>query len=204
MSTLLFNNLTGPTRIQTPDTIYAPGHIVQVAYTVSQERFYYTVPNNDGGMRADIFAEGIHEGGVIVRPLDVTITPRSRDSYIFVEFNVFYESNHNIVFTVLRDGNMVGVAELDHSVTGFFGTSKPNGIGVARYDNNYDSTPSYITMPWIDRPGKTEAVTYSFAVKSSGASNQSFTLNTTNSNYQSGADAYEAGVSFAIAQEIAF
>lgn len=203
MSTLSFNNLTGPTRVASPDVIYAPGHIVQVQYTVAQQRFYYTVPNNDGGMRADIFAEGIHEGGVIVRPLDVSITPRSRDSWIFVEFNVFFEAGHDVVFTVLRDGNMVGVTQIDHSVTGFYGASKQNGIGVARYDNNNDSTPDYKQIPWVDRPGKTENVTYSLAVKSSGGSNQTFTLNTTFSNYQNGSDNYETGVSFAIAQEIA-
>lgn len=203
MSVLKVDNITGPVRVAYPNAVYAPGHIVQVQYSVAMQRHYYTVPNNDGGMRADTFAEGVHEGGVIVRPLDVSIKPRSRDSFIFIEFNVFYEGGNDIVFTILRDGSMVGAAQPDHEVIGRWGASKQQGIGVSRYDNNYDSTPSYIQVPWIDRPGKTEWVTYSFAVKSSGGSSQSFTLNTTLTNYQNGADAYEQGVSFGIAQEIA-
>lgn len=203
MSVLKVDTITGPVRVAHPNRVYAPGHIVQVRHKVSMERIYYSVPNNDGGMRADIFAEGIHEGGVIIRPLDVSIRPMSVDSFIFVEFNVFYEAGNDTVYTILRDMNMVGAAQPDHSVIGFYGASKQQGIGVSLYDNNYDSTPHYIQVPWVDRPGTTEWVTYSLAIKSSGGSNQTFTLNCTFTNYQNGADAYEQGVSFAIAQEIA-
>jgi len=203
MSLLRVDTINGPIRIKSPNAIYAPGHIVQVQYSMAMQRFYYSVPNNDGGMRADIFAEGIHEGGVIVRPLDVSIKPRHRNSFIFIEFNVFYECPNNIVFTILRDGAMIGAAQPDHEVIGRYNASRQQGIGVARYDNNNDSTPQYVQLPWVDRPGKTDSVTYSFAVKSSGGSNHSFTLNTTFGNYQNGADAYETGVSFGIAQEIA-
>jgi hypothetical protein len=163
------------------------------------ERFYYAVPTNDGGMRADSFAEGSNQGGTIIRPLDITITPRSRRSFINVEFNLFYETHHNVVFVVLRDGNLIG------SQWGSgYNQGKWSGAAVARYDNNDDSTPSYLNLPWIDCPGTTHPVTYSIAVKSSDSAARSLTLNSTLSNYQFGADAYEQGCSFSIAQEIAY
>jgi hypothetical protein len=55
----------------------------------------------------------------------------------------------------------------------------------------------------MDQPGTIEPVTYSIAAISSGASEFALTLNCTLSNYQFGADAYEQGVSFTIANEIA-
>lgn len=201
MSRLNFNTLQGPSnviRVAQPNVLYAPGHVVQVKWNMSMERFYYTIPNNDGGMRADIFAEGINQGGTIVRALDISIQPKSVNSWIFVEFNVFYEGDHNMVFSILRDGQLVGA-----QYGSGYNQGRWNGAGVSRYDNNNDSTPSYINLPWVDRPGTLDPVTYSFAVKSSGGSNYGWTLNSTLANYQFGGDAYEQGVSFSIAQEIA-
>jgi hypothetical protein len=202
MSQLKFNELQGLSnvvRVAHPNAIYAPGHVIQVKWNMSMERFYYAIPNNDGGMRADHFAEGSNQGGTIIRPLDITIIPKSVNSFIHVEFNMFYEGDNNIVFSILRDGQLVGAQFQSGGNDGRW-----VGAGVARYDNNGDSTPSYINLPWIDRPGTTSAVTYSIAAKSGTGSNYTLTLNSTLSNYQFGSDAYEQGVSFSIAQEIAF
>jgi len=199
--TLRVDNIYGASnvvRVANPNVLYAPGHIVDVSYTVSMERMYYTIPTNDGGMRGDSFAEGSNQGGTILRPLDVTIIPKSPDSWIFIEFNVFYEAHHDIVFTVLRDGMLVGAQWGSGYNQGMW-----TGAAPSRYDNNNDSTPSYLNLPWIDRPGKTQPVTYSFAAKASGATARDMTLNCTYTNYLNGADYYEQGVSFSIAQEIA-
>jgi hypothetical protein len=202
MSRLNVNTLQGPNnvvRVQQPNCLYAPGHIIQVKWAISMERFYYAVPTNDGGMRADSFAEGSNQGGTIIRPLDITITPKSRKSFIHVEFNLFYEAHHDVIFNVLRDGNLIGAQ---------FGSGYNQGrwVGAApsRYDNNNDSTPSYLNLPWIDCPGTTGPVTYSIATISSGATARSLTLNSTLTNYLNGTDAYEQGCSFSIAQEIAY
>ena len=202
MSRLNFNTLQGPSnvvRVQHPNAVYAPGHAIQVKWNLSMERFYYSIPNNDGGMRADSFAEGSNQGGTIIRPLDISIIPKSPDSWIFVEFNVFYECDNNIVFSILRDGQLVGAQWGSGYAQG-----KWTGAGTARYDNNNSSTPSYINLPWIDQPGTTDPVTYSFAAKSSGGSNVEFILNATYSSYQFGSDDLEQGCSFSIAQEIAW
>ena len=210
MSQLKFNTLQGVgnvVRVQQPNTLYAPGHIVNVSYTVAMQRAYYQAPNQDGGYRddysggpgGDLRGGQWQQGGNIVRPLDVTITPSSVNSWIFVEFNVFYECPNDVVFTILRDGQLVG-AQWGSG----YDEGRWNGAGSGRYDNNNDSTPDYINLPWIDRPGTLEPVTYSFAVKSSNGSNQDFILNATFSNYLNGSDNYEQGVSFAIAKEIAY
>ena len=166
------------------------------------QRLRYNIPNNDGGSRGDIFATGITEGGTVITPLNVTIQPKTLDSYIFIEFNVFYETDNNISFNIVRDGMLVGAAF--GNVNNVDYNSRWSGAGVARYDNNNDSTPSYISLPWVDRPGTTDPVTYGFAVRSAGGSNYEFMLNTTYGSYQNGQDDYEVGVSFGIAQEIAF
>lgn len=202
MSVLNVNTIVrdgpGPVRVRRPNVLYAPGHIVQVKYNTAFERIYYAVPNNDAGMRAASFAEGSNQGGTILRALDISITPCSPDSFIFVEFNMFYEADENVGFSILRDGQLVGAQFSSGNQAGRWVAA-----GISRYDNNRDSTPSYINLPWIDRPGVTTPVTYSIAAKSTNGTAYSMTLNCTLSNYQNGTDAYEQGVSFAIAQEIA-
>jgi hypothetical protein len=203
--TLKVNNISAVgsnVRIAHPNVIYQPGQIIQVKYSQSMQRLRYNIPNNDGGSRGDIFATGITQGGTVITPLNVTIQPKTLDSYIFIEFNVFYETDNNISFNIVRDGMLVGAAF--GNVNDQVYNSKWSGAGVARYDNNNDSTPSYISLPWVDRPGTTDPVTYGFAVRSSGGSNYEFMLNTTYGSYQNGQDDYEVGVSFGIAQEIAF
>lgn len=206
MSKLNVSTIQSPSnvlRVQEPNVLYAPGHIVRVYHSTVMARAYYSIPNNDGGMRGDVFAEGINQGGTIIRPLDITVTPSTVDSWIHVEFNVFYEAHQDMVFSVLRDGQLIGASWQGGDVSTYWQTGKWNGAGVSRYDNNNDSTPGYINLPWIDRPGTTDPVTYSFAVKSAGTSNFDFILNATYTNYENGSDAYEQGVSFTIAQEIA-
>jgi hypothetical protein len=189
-------------RIAEPNAIYQPGQIIQVKYSRAMQRLRYNIPNNDGGSRGDVFATGISEGGTIIRPLDITIQPKSLDSYIFIEFCVAYEAGNNMVFNIVRDGMLVGAAF--GNVNDQLYASKWTGAGVSRYDANDSSTPSHICLPWVDRPGTTDPVTYGFAARSSDGSNLEFMLNTTYGSYLNGSDDLEVGVSFGIAQEIAF
>jgi len=81
--TLKVNNISGTSgvvRVAHPNAIYQPGQIIQVKWSRAMQRLRYNIPNNDGGSRGDVFATGISEGGTIIRPLDVTITPKSLDS----------------------------------------------------------------------------------------------------------------------------
>lgn len=203
MSQLNVDTIAGSSnviRVESPNCIYAPGHIIQVKWGLSMERIFYTVPTNDGGMRGDSFAEGNNQGGQIIRPLDITIIPKSKNSFVFVEFNLFYECSHNVVFSILRDGNLIGAQMQTTNID----TGRWLGAAVSRYDNNDSTTPSYLNVPWIDQPGSTGPVTYSIAAKSSNSSTTTLILNSTISNYRNGQDAYEIGCSFSMAQEIAY
>jgi len=200
--TLKVNTLqstSGDIRIQQPNALYAPGQIVQVAFNVAQMRHLAAVPNNDAGQRGD-WGSQAEWGGGHLWPLDVTITPKSTKSFIFVEFNIFFEVHHDILFRVVRNGALIG----SQWGGGDYSQGRWSGAATARYDNNNDTTPSYLHIPWIDSPGTTDPVTYSLAPRSSNGSNYTFYLNTTINNWQYGSDAREAGVSFSIAQEIAY
>jgi hypothetical protein len=203
--TLRVNNINAvgtEVRIAQPNAIYQPGQIIQVKWSRAMQRLRYNIPNNDGGSRGDIFATGIEEGGTVITPLNVIIQPKSLDSYIFIEFCVAYEAGNNMVFNIVRDGMTIGAAFGNVNDQAY--SSKWTGAGVSRYDNNDSSTPSHICLPCVDRPGTTDPVTYGFAARSSDGSNLEFMLNTTYASYQNGQDDQEVGVSFGIAQEIAF
>jgi hypothetical protein len=197
------NSIAGSSdiRVAYPNVVYAPGEIIQVKWIRSMQRIRYNIPNNDGGSRGDIYAQGIFEGGTIIRPLDISIKPKSLDSYIFVEFCVMYEANNDTVFNIVRDGMLVGAAY--GNVNDLTYNSRWTGAGISRHDANDSSTPGHICLPWIDRPGTTNTVTYGFAARNSGGSNSEFMLNTNYNSWQNGSDDNEIGVSFAILQEIA-
>ena len=204
MSALNVNTLEGPTgvnqiRMKYPSVLYAPGHIVQVRFNQVFQRVYMNPPTNDGGMRGDNQAGDVFSGGIIIRPMDISIKPSTPRSAIYIEFCMHYEASADTVFTILRDKNLIGAQYQMEDLN----AGKWVGAGITRYDNNNDSTPSYICIPWVDYPGTTEWVSYHVAVKSSNSSGQTFILNGTFSNYPNGADAYEIGTSFSIAQEIA-
>lgn len=204
MSMLRVNTLEGPAGVnqiymRTPSVLYAPGHIIQVRYSTVFQRVYMNPPTNDGGMRGDVQAGDIYDGGIIIRPLDISIKPTSPRSAIILEFNIHYEASADTVLSVMRDSNLIGAQYQMEDLN----AGKWVGAGITRYDNNNSSTPSYINLPWVDYPGTTEWVTYSVAVKSSNSSGQTFVLNGTMSSYIYGTDAEEMGTSFSIAQEVA-
>jgi hypothetical protein len=206
MSTLLVDNLgvTSGNAVlaRAPNTFYWPGAHVQTVFNLCETRAYYYIPNNDGGQRANYGPNYSQPGGVPIKQLDVTIAPTSNRSWIQIEFNMFYEAAVDNIFNVLRDGQLISSPNLGDQ-PGTNATGRWVGAGVSRYDNNNDSTPSYIQLNWMDQPGTIEPVTYSIAVISSNGLEGSLTLNCTLANYQFGADAYEQGVSFAIVNEIA-
>lgn len=206
MSQLLVDNIapTSGTLVYTytPNVVYWPGAHVQTVFNRVETRMYAYAPNNDASARDTYGANYSYDGGFPIRQLDITIAPTSERSWIQLEWNIFYETNENVLFNVLRDGNIISTPNNGDTINPYV-QGKWVGAGVSRYDNNGDSTPSYIQLNWMDNPSTIEPVTYSVAIKSSNGNNYDFTLNCTLSNYQNGADAYEQGVSFAIANEIA-
>lgn len=202
MKRLNVNNITGTNniiRMQKPNAFYSPGNIVQVAYSICEERYYQAVPRRREGFLSEWGGQAQH-GGVPIEPLNVVIEPRSENSWMLVEFHLFYEVSNDVNFVILRDENLVG--------SQYYGSDVNQGVwsslAPSRYDNNDDSTPSYLNCCCFDRPGRTTPVTYKLATISSNGNNYTARINVTHSNYVNGADAYEIGVSFGIVQEIAY
>lgn len=177
--------------VPSPHSLYATGHIIQTKHIMAQERLYFSVPENNSRWQ---YANGTTP----LHPLRITITPKSAESLLYVEFNCFFETDNNVVFLILRNDNVEGAGWDNGQDTGIW-----NGAGVSRYDNNTDSTPAYITIPWVSKARTTSPVTFCLGIRYSNRSTYGFTFNSTYSNYQNGADAYEQGVSFAIVHEIA-
>lgn len=186
-------------RVAKPNVINAPGHIIDVYFTVAMQRFYHKIPNNDNAMRDSHVGQNYTAGGTIIRALDVTVVPKTVRSWFHIEFNMFYEAHHDVTFNILRDGNWLG----GQLYGGDQNQARWNGMAVSHYDNNNDSTPHYLTTSFFDCPGTTGPTTYSLAAKTGDGSNRDFVLNGTFANYENGGNAYEQGVSFTIAQEYA-
>jgi hypothetical protein len=186
-------------RVEKPNVLNIPGHIVDTTFNVAMQQFYYKIPSNNDSMRGSHVAEGAYGPGMIIRPLDITVTPKTPNNWFHIEWNVHFEAHHDVVFNAARDGQYIG----GQLYGGDQNQSRWNGLGVSRYDNNNDSTPSYINMSIMDRPGTISPTTYSFCVRTSDNAQREMVLNCTLGSYENGTDNHEIGVSFAIAQEIA-
>lgn len=207
MSQLNVNSIFGPgstaVRVESPSVVYAPGHIIQVVWGISKEKYYQPIGDNNDSARG-FFGGGTWNANSILRPLDLKVTPKSLNSFIHLEYNVCYEADWNIGFQILRNGHPISIRQGDPSVDGDFNLQTQQVAAVGRYDNNTDTTPSVVTFCGIDRPGTLEPVVYSVGVRCTNSRSVTMVLNGGYSNYQAGSDGLEAGVSVSIAQEIAY
>lgn len=155
------------------------GSIVQTTFVRSDVRTTYTST-----------ASG---NGTVITQLRLTITPQRPDSIIWTRWTVFYEVQHDTVFTVLRDGALIGYNR-DR------GNVRWSGILCPLYDNDYNSTPQNSTINWFDPAGNTTERYYDLAIRSSSNANRTFGFNRTVGS--TGQNDYEAGVSWGIVREI--
>lgn len=156
------------------------GKVIQTVFVTSHLRTTFTAANTGNGTN-------------LTTQLNLTITPRRSDSTIWLRWVIFYEVNHDTVFLVQRDSNLIGF-NTDH------GNSRWSGIVTPKYDGDYGSTPQTNTINWFDPAGSTAARTYSICIRSSGTGNHTFALN--RSVGSTGQDDHEVGVSHGIAREI--
>lgn len=141
----------------------------------------------------------------ILTDLTVNITPNFTNSIIHLQAQVFCEfgtgsgttgstNNYNHTFYFLRDST-----KLAHPAAG----SRNVGIGLAT--RTYEaadtgSTPDFTRFDYFDSPSSTSQITYKVALLTTNVTT-SFQLNRTGTDTDN--KAYERGVSFIIAQEIA-
>lgn len=136
---------------------------------------------------------------VDVTGLSVNITPKFSNSIIFLTGQVVGEPSangpHNMTFMFRR-----GTTALKGTVAG----NRNVGImfpSMSYYDVDQGSTPDSAVYFFHDTPSSTSELTYKIAVQASMAGNAVWHLNKTVTDTDS--SAYERGVSFIMAQEIA-
>ena len=191
MSTLTLSTLQGPSNVinlnpgsgiaaGTTGGIIAPGMIVQTIWNTTSLRRTYTSPQTGSGQA--------------ISELDLRIKPTRSNSLIYLQWMLFYEMHHDNVFTVLRNGSLVGYNTQ-------MGDYMWSGIQASKYDQDENSTPRNQHLSWIDSPGGTSWYNYSLATRCSTNTSYTFALNRTLGSW--GQDSYETGVSMGIAMEIA-
>ena len=130
-----------------------------------------------------------------IKELNVRIAKKFSNSYCYIQWWIFYECHHNIVFKAMRDNNVIGYnTEV--------GNTRYSGIGTAEYEHSFDnnSTPSVLHLAYWDQTNTAAEINYQLAAQSSdgGVYNVMFNV-TTNT---AATDNYERGVSWCMVQEI--
>lgn len=173
------------------------GAVVQTVYARTDARVSYSSPNTGNG--------------TTVTDLNLTITPRYAESWIFCRWMINGEMSYNNVLLIHQDGSLVTGLTLANYPPGWqdragFSTTAGNsawsGMLAGGYDRDDNSTPANYELLWVDTlSGSTTQRTYAPAVRSSDtASTQTLVLNSTLGS--TGGDNHERTVSMGFAMEI--
>lgn len=187
MSKIIVDEIKGSARdnhiisIDNGNTLYAPGQVIQTVWRKFEDHVTYT-SNNDNVSRD-------------ITGLNLEINLKKSNSLVYIKWWIFYEAHHNITFQAKRNDVVVGFNTEAGDV-------RWSGIASAEYEHSHDqgSTPSYAHFCYIDEPGTVGIHTYSLGSRSSSSANYQVRMNRSWSNYT---DSYEAGVSWAMIEEIA-
>lgn len=187
MSKIIVDELKGSARdnhiisIDSGKTLYAPGQVIQTVWRKFEDHITYT--SNGDSVSRDITG------------LNLEINLKKANSLVYLKWWIFYEAHHNITFQAKRNGNVVGFNTEAGDV-------RWSGIGCAEYEHSHNqgSTPSYMHLCYVDEPGTVGIHTYSLGSRSSNASNYQVRMNRAWSGFS---DSNEAGVSWAMIEEIA-
>jgi hypothetical protein len=167
-----------PLHIAAP--LYAPGVPVQIVSKVYKKQVGYS---STSAYRN-------------IKELDISIKPRFANSRILLHWMINGELHQDNVIRVARDGSYI-----IHGYNETQGTSRWSGIAAAMFDQNESSTPHNFCIDTYDEPGGTNTYNYQIYIGSSSSTSYPAYINRT---YDSaGANAYEAGICFMSATEIA-
>ena len=136
--------------------------------------------------------------GTTVSALSASITPKSATNRIICNWMITGEGNYNVVWLIHRDGALITTAgeEGRNSVS----NNRWVGFAPIAYDVDVASTPNIMNIQYSQIAGTTSTITYSPAIRGSGASVQTFYLNRPVGS--AGADDYENSVSTFVLYEV--
>ena len=166
-------------RAAVADSVVSHGSVVQMGAAQTRDHALYTAPNSGNGAG--------------ITPLDIVITPRKAGNWMVLEWVIHGEIQHNALFTVTRNGQLLQGATNSAN-------SRWSGVTSALFDENNDSTPFAFTVKVVDGNTLAEQTTYRVHVRASGANARTFSLNRPLGS--AGSDDYETGISVGTATEI--
>lgn len=137
--------------------------------------------------------------GTTISELNLTIVPKFSSSLIICEWMINCEVHHDNVFLVHQDGSLITTAGYEgyNSTTG---NQRWSGYVGAYYDANESSTMTNYYMLYSIAATNLSQRTYAPAIRSSGTTQYTLTLNKTISSQ--GQDDYENAVSTGMIMEI--
>ena len=192
MSQLSVSNITGLAasnwgiNVEPGSYLYSPGLILQTVYVRTNVQTTYASANSGNG--------------TAIAALNITIVPKRADSLLLCTWMINGEVNHNNVFLVHKDGELITTAGYQ-AYNNVAGNQRWSGVMSAFYDNNDSTTMSNYYLQYAVPAASTTSATYAPAVRASGATAYTFFLNRCVAN--AGADAVEIAVSTGMIQEIA-
>jgi hypothetical protein len=173
-----------PLGIITEPEIGYPGAVVQVVQKQTRTQASYSAPVSGNGTEMAL--------------LTTTITPKKAGNVVICEFTVSGEWHWDTVLVLTRNNVPLPDSTNSSGATG----NRWSGIGTNQYESNGDqsSTPTTVTIVFVDKSSLSTASTYRIHVRASGATARTAYLNRTVTS--AGADSYEAGVSSCVLTEI--
>ena len=159
------------------------GKILQVVTKRSDTRTVYSGSNNYN-----------------IAELSTTITPISASSLLMIDMHVFYEGQHDQIFRATKNGSVMTASGYE-GYNSVAGNQRWSGLAAFLYDQNTNSTPDHKAIRFFDAAGSTTSRTYGLDARVTDSTNDVFYMN--RSQFNTGSDTVETGVSFVTIMEIA-
>ena len=159
------------------------GKILQVVTKRSDTRSVYSGSNNYS-----------------ISELSTSITPVSASSLLMIDMHVFYEGQHDQIFKATKNGSVM-TASGYQGYNSVAGNQRWSGLAAFSYDQDTNSTPDHKAIRFFDAAGSTTSRTYGLDARITDATNEVFYIN--RSQFNTGSDTVEVGVSFVTIMEIA-
>ncbi len=169
--------------ITAPNSIIAPGSVLQVQYTQYTGTFSQALTANTNTVLGDA-------------ALSVSITPKSTSSIIKLDTHIFHEWGHqdvygNHVWFFYRDTTKLAIPQAGNRLCGI-------SASLLSYDYDIGSTPEIVSYSYFDAPNTTSQITYKIGILPR-YSRTLYVNRTVNDNDN---DGHDRGLSFTSATEI--
>jgi hypothetical protein len=114
--------------------------------------------------------------GTTISDLSMTISPKSANSILIMEWMITGEMHLNNGFVIHKNGSLITTAGQE-GYNNVSGNVRYSTLHPALYDNNNESTPSNNRLTYQCIAGTTSAITFAPAVRATGATAYTFYLN---------------------------